>query len=687
MPDTVRSASAVLFEGLLLAVFTAAMLSIGGASITAPAVAALLYGGTVVAASGVALASYTFGTRAPAGLALDIVLGSAATSVFLMGGCLLTGVRASFVFGWWSVLVAAAAVAGLRATAPAKRIDRREVVCVVVLGILVAFWCHRVAGALPTLYATGVAPTWTDYFIHGTEIAQFGDPLAVGHASFLLANQPIVFYHYAPYMLPAAVAGFVDLPAFGLAASVLVPYGILLNSLGAFALARTLGVGPGIALLVPCALLLLPDAARLGLAHGFYGIHWLLFTAPGSGYGLGVALAALAAFATWRTERSTACFWLGLSLTATLFLFRAHLFVLFVPAVVLTLVSEMTFARRSPRPLLLAILACALATLTSIAPVLAARGAWLPFSVLGPFVESAHTAYAPTAYDGVYRTIEGYCGRACAMTIGFWALAPAVLGVLTIALPVAMTAAVRRIGWRPLDSFPIWCLAAWLGLVLIAPGTAHGDITEYIHRPFVLVYTAAFVWTFVFVDRIQRATGPWPIPLRRAAMALTAASLVAATVANRREDPARPRFEWGNQYFRPQVERGLLDAAAFVHARSVPGDTFVLLPAEPEHRLDDAATRFAALADLPAYLARAGIQALNGRDRQAAVVQRLAQLGEIEAANDPDAAFLALRKIGVTFLVVRGPSGPRFDPDRSRAAFRGKDVAVYQITAARQSAR
>jgi hypothetical protein len=125
----------------------------------------------------------------------------------------------------------------------------------------------------------------------------------------------------------------------------------------------------------------------------------------------------------------------------------------------------------------------------------------------------------------------------------------------------------------------------------------------------------------------------------------------------------------------------LLDAAAFVHARSVPGDIFVLLPAEPEHRLDDAATRFAALADVPAYLARAGIQALNGEHRQAAVVERLAQLGEVEAANDPDAAFLALRKMGVTFLIVRGPRGPRFDPDRSRAVFWRTDVAIYHAAA------
>jgi hypothetical protein len=123
-----------------------------------------------------------------------------------------------------------------------------------------------------------------------------------------------------------------------------------------------------------------------------------------------------------------------------------------------------------------------------------------------------------------------------------------------------------------------------------------------------------------------------------------------------------------------------MEAARFVHTQAAIGDTFALIPTDPWNKLDDAATRFAALADVPAYLARAGIQVLNGRERRLIVEQRLAELNEIETTDKPDNALLRLRKIGVRFLVVLGERGPCFDPDRSQAAFQTDGAAVHRIT-------
>ena len=146
----------------------------------------------------------------------------------------------------------------------------------------------------PPIHSTGTVPVWSDYFIHGAQIAQFGDRMATGRASFDLSDQPIGLYHFAPYMLPAAVSTLVDLPSLGLASSVLFPYGILVASLGAYILARTLA-GRSFALLVPFTLLLLPDASTHGLRNGFFSFHWFLGATPGSGHatGSGVHLAGI----------------------------------------------------------------------------------------------------------------------------------------------------------------------------------------------------------------------------------------------------------------------------------------------------------------------------------------------------------------------------------------------------------
>jgi hypothetical protein len=486
-----------------------------------------------------------------------------------------------------------------------------------------------------------------------------------------------VFYHYASYMLPAAVVRLADLPAFGLATSLLLPYGILLAALGCYAFAKKMA-SEGIALLVPMALLLLPDASSIGFRNGFFGFHWLLFTAPGSGYGLGIAFAALTIVAMWRADRRHGTLWLGLIVTGALFQFRAHIFVLFAPALAMTILWETDFVRRHARLIASAMLSLAAVGAVCVAVVPVARQAWLHVSVFDRFMEIVHTGMVPTAYDGIYRTIERQYGEPSAWLVGFWALIPIALGALTIALPVAMTVAIRYSGRQPLDSFPIWCITTWLGLVVFAPG-AHGDPTEYQHRSFVLVYAVACVWTILWIDRVIQAIHS--ARLRSVSdfifRAVVVVAVCASAAASVNKDPARPRFAWGSQYFGTRLQPGLLDAASFVRAQAAVGDTFALIPIDPSGQLDDAATRFAALSDVPAYVARAGIQVLNGQGRRAVVEQRLAALKLVETASDLDLAFQQLRAIGVKFLVALGDHGPRFDPQVSRAVFRTAGVAVY----------
>jgi hypothetical protein len=686
--DVGHTASIVFPAGLVMAAFAAAMLVASGARLGALAILGLVYCGVVIAASGHVLIRWTLDTTCSS-IALVILLGSVATSLFLTGGCLLTGRGASTIFLGWSVLVAVMTFLTYRDLSPFKavdavnpfrlvrRMDLRDVASSVAIGVVVAIWCRRVATLLPTFRSTGVVSIWSDAFIHATEIAQFGDPLAVGRSSFLLVDQPILFYHYASYMLPAAVARLVDLPAFGLVTSLLIPYGILLAALGCYAFATTMA-NQGTALLAPMALLLLPDAASIGLRNGFFGFHWLLFTAPGSGYGLGVAFTALMIVAMWRVDRRTSSLGLALIVTAALFEFRAHIFVLFAPALAITILWETDLVRRHARPIAWAMLCAAVVGAVCVAVVPLARQTWLHFSAFDRFMEIVHTGMSPTAYDGIYETIEREYGRETAWFAGFWALIPIALGAITIALPVAMTLAIRRTGWQRLDSFPIWCAITWLGLVVFAP-SAHGDFTEYQHRPFVLVYAVALVWTILWLDRALHATEDARFRSRSVVIfrTLLCAALCASVAMSVNKDPARPTFAWGKQYFGTSVEPGLLEAATFVRRRAVAGDAFALIPVGPSNQATDAATRFAALSDVPAYLARPGIQVIHGQDRRAAVEQRLAVLKHIETANSLDAAIKTLRAVDVKFLVALGDHGPLFDPDGSRALFRTAGAAVY----------
>ena len=594
-----------------MAAFVAAMLTASGARLDILPILGLLSGGTVIAASGYVLVLWTR-AESSSEIAMAILLGSIATSLFLTGGCLLSGYSAGTIFLWWSVLVVAISFRAFWRVSPfdtvnparlVRGVDLRDLASTVSIAVVVAVWCRRSASLLPTLRATGLAPIWSDYFIHGTVVAQFGVPLAEGRSSFLLIDQPLVFYHYASYMLPAAVARLVDLPALGLATSVLLPYGILLAALGMYAFVKTIA-GQGIALLAPMALLMLPDASTVGFRNGFFGFHWLLFTAPGSGYGLGVAFTALTLMAIWRADKRKASLWLGLTVTAALFEFRAHIFILLAPALAMTLLWETDLVRRHARVIASAMLVATVTGVVCVAAVPVARQAWLQFSAFGPFIEGVHTCMSPTAYDGTYRMIEQEYGRASAWIIGFWALIPIALGGLTIALPLALMVAVRRTGWQRFDSFPIWCVAAWLAVVVCAPRAPTETLpsisielsSSFMRRP-------SFGRSCGWIARC----GPSALPgLVRGASSSSRRSsspfLVQAWPQAGTRISARPHFAWGSRHFGTRLDRGLLEAATFVRTQAVVGDTFALIPTDQWNQADDAATRFAALANVPAYL-------------------------------------------------------------------------------------
>jgi hypothetical protein len=669
--------SVVLVPGLILAAFVATLLVVGGARLDPLGGLMLAYGGIIIVGAGFVLVAWTIGANASSRLAMAILLGSIVTSLFLTGGCLLTGLRAGTVFMWWSIIVAAGCFQTFTKARGIKQLEFVEVLSVLAIGCLVGLWCRRSARLLPNLHATGLVNVWSDYFIHATEIAQFGDPLAVGQSAFLLVKQPIVFYHYASYMLPAAVSSVVELPALGIATAVLLPYGIFLTGLGSYAFARTVA-NQAVALLVPFALLLVPDASTYGFQNGFFGFHWLLFTTPGSGYGLAVAFGALTLVARWRSDNNLRCLGLGLLLAMALFEFRAQIFLLFAPTLAITLLWETNFIQRRARVLVPVLLIAVVVSALILIVVPAARHAWLQYSGCRTFLEIVHVKQQPTAYDGLYESIQKN-GQLFAYFVGICILIPITLGAMTFTLPLGLTWATRRTGWRPLDSFPLWCIAIWLALVILAPAAAYGGREEYQHRPFVLVYAITLVWTLLFLDRLMPETQLWFCRFKTMFFTLFIVTFGVRAALVRSDDPAQPRFEWGKQHFSLKLNPGLLEAAAFLHAEAAIGDTFALVPTEPSIILDDAATRFAALANVPAYLARPGFQMRYGRERSLVAEQRLAELNEIEATEQIDDAFLRLRGIGVRFLVVLGDHGPRFDPDASKAAFKTHGAAVYRI--------
>jgi hypothetical protein len=76
------------------------MLYVTGAPLRLPLILGLLYGGAIVVLSGLVLVSWALDETPAPKLALAVVPGSLATSLVLVGGYFLTGLRAGVVFVW-----------------------------------------------------------------------------------------------------------------------------------------------------------------------------------------------------------------------------------------------------------------------------------------------------------------------------------------------------------------------------------------------------------------------------------------------------------------------------------------------------------------------------------------------------------------------------------------------------------
>ena len=609
---------------------------LSGAVSLAAALAAMLAVTLVVLVVGRSLARLI--DFAPDSATLAWVLGVFATSAALYALVAL-GLSASAAAALCSLV---AAVLVWRHRMWRASFDRRELAGLVLCAAVTLAWCRHSAEAPAALARSGVLPVWIDYVIHGGVISSFGDPLAQGAGSIELAGFPRTFYHYASYLLPSALAAPLDLPGLPLATSVWLPLGFFTLCAGAYVFGHVLaGATGGVAAVA--VLTLLPDAADYGLRNAFFGFDWHVLTQAGAAYALGIALVSFALLKRWVDERHPRLLAASIALAAGLILFRAHLFLLALPAVLATAALATTAFRRRP----LAYLGLALALLVTFD-----LAAGWP-RALPAFLATAHSQ------PGIAYAWHG------SVPLGVLLVFLAFLGVFTLLYPVALWLRHRSV----FDALPLVLIAGYVALMALAPIPANGDPTELTQRPFVLVYAVVALWTTaVLVERVRL----------RWMLAASAAGLIVLWPHSE-----LPRLSWGWNYYARALTPGVLPAAAFLRKEGRPGDSFAVAglphgwsPVErPGWIPTDAAAEITALSGMPAYIARPYLQIGPGGERQLVAEQRLAALDAVKRETKPDAALAHLAALGIRWYVVFGE--PTRDAER---AFVAPGVTVYRTT-------
>jgi hypothetical protein len=573
-------------------------------------------------------------------------------------------------FALWAGALAACAVFFPERAPREAPLDREELAGLVVTALVTVLWCREIAQAPAGLVREGVLYAWIDYFVHGGIISQFGDPLAV-RGSVFLADHPPLLYHYATYMIPAALAGLLDAPGLPLATSFWLPMGMLTMCAGAYTLGAGLA-GPAGALASVAVLTLVPDASTYGLRNGFLSFHFHTVISPGADYVIGVFLAAAAVLRRWTPGASPRPLLASAALALGALWFRVQVFAVGFPAWLAT-AALATRAVRA-RPLLFAGSAV-FAFLIFVVAFYAATDSDIALPV---FLDVLHDRQEPTAYSGIYWALLTERGQLLAALVGIPLVYLACLGALVVLYPLAAWLVHRARALQAIDVFPVFLIAAYLAVMLTAPSDKHRDSTEFTVRPFVLVYAAVAVWTVCLLCRAFALR--WPQRARQAWRALVAVSLLGVALAWQGM-PAMtfPRFDWGWEFYPTRIDAGLTQAARYLRQNGRPGQVFAVRGLGLKWAATDPAIQLISLSGMPAYLSYTSAHTIEGPSRGKVALERYAELARIERTPSAEAALDELRRLGIAWYVVIGWGGPLWDPARRQARFLERSIAIYAV--------
>ena len=574
------------------------------------------------------------------------------------------GMRAAPAFGVWALLVAAACIAWRPRAA--ARPEAKELLGLLLCGVATLAWCHEVA-EIPQVFARErLLPAWIDYLIHGGVVSQFGDPRAARQSIFL-ADYPLPAYHFASYMLPAALAGALDLPGLPGATSLWLPIGFLTLCAGAYLLGASLG-GPAGGIAAVASLTVLPDAANYWLRNGFLSFHWHLLALPGGAYGTGVFMLAFALLQRWMEGANRRALWAAVGLAAGAAVFRVHLFAVGFPAVVLAAVLTLHWVRTHK---VLAFCA-ALVGFAAFVGVFYVATDSLPGLELT--LDAIHERQEPTGYSRFYPYLLATYGRGVAIAIGVPLMLAAFLGAFAVLYPLSALLARRGGALRAIDLAPLSLLVCYVLLVITAP-MVHWDATELTVRPFVLIYAVLAVWTAATLARwlAGRPRGAWAWPGLLAATALALLLVWPQTG----KMGLLPKFGWGWLFYPLRVQQGIPEAGAFLRQHGAPGDLLAVSGLPLDWAPTDPGIQLVALSGIPAYLAYTISQTADPGPRRDMAVARFLELERVAQAPDAAQAQALLHGLGIRWYVVVGDAGPGWDPQRKLAAFVSGKTAVY----------
>ncbi|MHB8205354.1 MAG: hypothetical protein ACYDHG_16850, partial [Desulfomonilaceae bacterium] len=423
---------------------------------------------------------------------------------------------------------------------------------------------------------------WSDHFVHASIIQRLFECQKLGiHQEFaMMSGIPAPLYHYGSYIIPSVLRALSDIPAINISTAFWLPFGAILSGLGAFALGNGLwSKMEGIA----CALVivLLPDPFMYGCGLGYFSYHFLGQTGAALYYAEAIAAVGLSLVGKGIAAGNNRQILAGLIPILTLVFFKAHVFLIVFPATCLWIIlffPSLSGAKRAMGMSFLLMSAGMAALVAAFLNGVSLDKPWALEFFRGIF--SGASPHDPWIFAWLFGLTQKTVTMWDEVVVGTILLWFATLGPLLMIglLLLVCLGAKKRLNF--MDALPFLCLGIWTTLVLLMPANQYGNLDEFHHRPFHVVYYIFFIWligrscnlVFGNVDQ-RRPKGRIPGPKLKIVLVISVLGLLVLpwyfgkNVLN--IGPCAER----HQNFK--IDKGLWEAAEFIRLCSKPGEIFL----------------------------------------------------------------------------------------------------------------
>lgn len=550
-----------------------------------------------------------------------------------------------------------------------------DVLVLLLISLLVTLWTREALVAVSEAEATGILRVWNDFLLQAVEINYLKDYPSYGGQSLYLADTAQPLYHRASYALSAAYAWISNDPALETSLYFWMPAGIILLGAGAYGLGTVLA-GRAAGILSVIGLFLLPDASMYWLKNGYFAFHWLIQVAPGAGYALAISLVALALYLVGVRQQRYAPVMVALGLAVISGAFRMHIA---IPAILL--LGILAFNAWTPsRPqyrlrFLGGFLAFAVVVIFAMEKITLA-----PHFLSGSrdgmrYVWAVHAAI-PIPYEGLYDRWTAYAGENWRFTIGYGLLLLAELGTLLPVVAVLSFLRIRARTGRPHETaIPFALLVIHTGITFLMPTAKHGDITEWSHRSFVLVYAVFLVFTVAWLVDLYRQPRLQFLRQSKSRWVLaTLAILVGLTVPWRHGINAQyGTLRDGPTACATPISQDMFRTTAYIQKHASPRERVLTSDADP-------IALVVSLTGLQAHVSRAGLyQSLGGPGGLLASSRKEAnaKLADITRFEDLQSFGKETR---VRWYLWRRQDMPKWPPELlKQAVFASGDMRVFDL--------